>query len=165
MKCAWPAGLLLTLLFGVIPAWGCRRSAGSKTWRCAGDSWMDWKTTDPARLNSVGAYFRSALAHNDNAAFGVPKSPMAIAGLKITKVFPDSVGMAVGFSVLVEAPFDVARRTFEEELGKPLGQCETSDGMRSCGLPIAEQRTVMLMSADPPNDKTTLVGCYYLYEK
>jgi hypothetical protein len=37
--------------------------------------------------------------------------------------------------------------------------------MRACELKIADQRTVMLMSGDPPNDKTTLVGCYYLYEK
>jgi hypothetical protein len=37
--------------------------------------------------------------------------------------------------------------------------------MRTCELPIAEQRTVMLMSGYPPNDKTTLVGCYYFYEK
>ena len=164
MKCAWPAGLLLSLLVGVIPAWGADDPRVENLALCR-DSWMDWKTTDPAKLNSVGAYFRSALAHNVNAAFGIPKSPMAIAGLRVTKVFPDSVGMGVGFSVLVEATFDVARRALEQDLGKPLGQCETSDGMRSCGLPIAEQRTVMLMSDDPPNDKTTLLGCYYLYEK
>ena len=164
MKCAWPAGLLLTLLVGVIPAWGADDPRVENLALCR-DSWLEWKTTDPAKLNSVGAYLRSALARNDNDAFGVPKSPMAIAGLKVTKVFPDSVGMGVGFSVLVDARFDVARQALEQRLGKPLRQCETSDGMRTCELPIAEQRTVMLMSGDPPNDKTTLVGCYYLYEK
>jgi hypothetical protein len=164
MKCAWPAGLLLTLLVGVIPARGADDPRVENLALCR-DSWLDWKTTDPAKLNSVGAYLRSALARNNNDAFGVPKSPMAIAGLKVTQVFPDSVGMGVGFSVLVDARFDVARQALEQRLGKPLRQCETSDGMRTCELPIAEQRTVMLMSGDPPNDKTTLVGCYYLYEK
>ena len=164
MKCVWPAGLLLTLLVGVIPAWGADDPRLENLALCR-DSWLEWKTTDPGKLNSVGAYLHSALARNDNDAFGVPKSPMAIAGLKVTKVFPDSVGMGVGFSVLVDARFDVARRALEHELGKPLRQCETSDGMRTCELPIAEQRTVTLMSGDPPNDKTTLVGCYYLYEK
>jgi hypothetical protein len=37
--------------------------------------------------------------------------------------------------------------------------------MRTCELPIAAQRTVTLLSGDPPNDKTTLVGCFYFYEK
>lgn len=37
--------------------------------------------------------------------------------------------------------------------------------MRTCDLSIAEQRTLMLLSGDPPNDKQTLVGCFYLYEK
>ena len=164
MKCAWAAGLLLTLLVGVLPAWGSDDPSVENLALCR-DSWLDWKTTDPAKLNSVGAYLRSALARHDNDAFGVPKSPMAIAGLKVTKVFPDSVGMGVGFSVLVDARFDVARQVLEQKLGEPLRQCETGDGMRTCELPIAEQRTVMLMSGDPPNDKTTLVGCYYLYEK
>jgi hypothetical protein len=164
MKCAWPASLVLVLLAGVMPAWGADDPRVESLALCR-DSWLDWKTTDPAKLTSVGAYLRSALARNDNDAFGVPKSPMAIAGLKVTQVFPDSVGMGVGFSVLVEAPFDVVRRALEQRLGKPLRQCETGDGMRTCELPIAEQRTVMLMSGDPPNDKTTLVGCYYLYEK
>ena len=73
--------------------------------------------------------------------------------------------MGVGFSVVVDATFDDARRAVEQALGKPLGQCDTGDGMRMCELPIADQRTVTLMSSDRPADKETLVGCYYLYEK
>jgi hypothetical protein len=164
MKRAWPAGLFLALLVGVIPAWGADDPRVENLALCR-DSWLDWKTTDPARLNSLGAYFRSGFAHKGNDAFLVPKSPMAIDGLKVTQVFPESLGMGVGFSVLVDATFDVAKQALEQRLGKPLRQCETGDGMRACELPIAEQRTVMLMSGDPPNDKTTLIGCYYLYEK
>ncbi|HXQ13919.1 MAG TPA: hypothetical protein VN814_04775 [Caulobacteraceae bacterium] len=164
MKCAWPAGLLLTLLVGVIPAWGADDPPVENLALCR-DSWLDWKNTDPAKLDSFGAYFRSAFARNGNDAFLVPKSPMTIDGLKVTHVFPESLGMGLGCSVLVDATFDVAKQAVEKKLGKPLRQCETGEGMRTCELPIAEQRTVMLMSGDQPDDKTTLVGCYYFYEK
>jgi hypothetical protein len=73
--------------------------------------------------------------------------------------------MGVGFSVLVEASFDVAKRSIEQRLGKPLRQCETGDGMRTCALEIAEKRTVMLMADATGKEKTTLVGCFYFYEK
>ena len=164
MKRAWPAGLLLTLLVGVMSARGADDPRLENLALCR-DSWLDWKTTDPAKLDSFGAFFRSAFTHNGNDAFFAPKSAMVIAGLKVAQVFPDSLGMGVGFSVVVDARFDVARQALEQKLGKPLRQCETGDGMRICELPIAERRTVTLMSGDPPNDKTTLVGCYYFYEK
>jgi hypothetical protein len=164
MKSAWPAGLLLTFLVGVTPALGADDPRVENLALCR-DSWLDWKNTDPAKLNSFIAYFRSAFTPNGNDAFFAPKSAMAVAGLKVTQVAPQSVGMGLGFSVQVDATFDVAKQALEQKLGKPLRQCETGDGMRTCALPIAEQRTVTLMSGDPPNDKTTLVGCYYYYEK
>ena len=164
MKWAWPAGLLLTLLVGVTPVLGAGDPRVEDLALCR-ESWLDWKTADPAKLNSFIDYFRSAVTHNGNDAFYAPKSAMTVAGLKVTQVFPESVGMGLGFSVLVDATFDVARQALEQKLGKPLGQCESGDGMRTCALAIAEQRTVTLMSGDPPNDKTSLVGCYYFYEK
>ena len=157
------AGLLLALLHGVTPAWAAADPWIENLALCR-DSWLDWKKTDPAKLNSFSEFLRSGFTHNDNDAFGVPRSAMAIGGLRVTQVLPESVGMGVGFSVLVDARFDVAKRVLEQTLGRPLRQCEASDGMRSCELPISEQRTVVLMSGDAPNDKTTLVGCYYLYE-
>ena len=164
MKCAGPAGLLLTLLVGAAPAWGADDPRIESLALCR-ESWLDWKTTDPAKLNSFIDFARSAFTHDDNDAFVTPRSAMAVDGLKVTHVFPESVGMGVGFSVVVEASFDDARKVLEQKLGKPLGQCETGEGMRTCDLPIAEKRTVMLMSGEPPNDKTTLIGCYYFYEK
>jgi hypothetical protein len=155
---------LLAFLVGVIPALGADDRRVEDLALCR-DSWLDWKNTDPARLDSFGAYFHSAFSHNGDDAFFAPKSAMAIDGLKVKQVFPENVGMGLGFSVLVDATFDVAKRALEQDLGKPLRQCESGEGMRTCELPIAEQRTVTLMSGDPPNDKTTLIGCYYFYEK
>ena len=73
--------------------------------------------------------------------------------------------MGLGFSVLVDASFDAAKQALERALGRPLRDCETSEGMRTCELSIAEQRTIVLMVSDLPNDKTTLMGCYHFYEK
>jgi hypothetical protein len=164
MKRALAAGLVLAALIGAAPAWSADDPRVENLALCR-DSWLDWKNTDPAKLDSFGAFFRSAFEHSGDDAFFVPKSTMTIGGLKVVRVFPESVGMGVGFSVLVDATFDVARRTLEQELGKPLLKCETGDGMRACELAVAEQRTFTLAAGDPPNDRTTLVGCYYLYEK
>jgi hypothetical protein len=155
---------MLALLSGVTPAVGADDPRVESLALCR-DSWLDWKNTDPAKLNSFVDYFHSAFAQHGNDAFAVPKSAMTIDGLKVKEIFPESVGTGLGFSVLVDATFDAARRALERDLGKPLGQCETGEGMRTCDLPIAEQRTVTLMSGDPPNDTTTLIGCYYFYEK
>jgi hypothetical protein len=155
---------MLALLAGAAPAVGADDPRVENLALCR-DSWLEWKNTDPARLNSFIDYFHSAFVQSGNDAFAVPKSAMTIDGLRVRQVFPESVGMGLGFSVLVDATFDAARRALERDLGKPLRQCETGEGMRTCELPIAEQRTVTLLSGDPPNDKTTLVGCFYFYEK
>jgi hypothetical protein len=164
VKHAWPAGLLLTVLVGVAPALGADDPRVENLALCR-DSWLDWKKTDPAKIDSFVDFVRSAFTHDDNDAFFTPKSAMTIDGLKVNQVFPESLGTDLGFSVLVDARFDIAKQALEQRLGKPLRQCETGEGMQTCELPIAEQRTVMLMSGAPPNDKTTLVGCYYFYEK
>ena len=164
MNYACLTGLWLTLLLGVAPAVGADDPRMEGLALCR-DSWLDWKSADPAKLDRFAAFFRSAFTHNDNDPFFTPKSAMTVEGLKITQVYPESVGMGVGFSILVDATLDEAKRALEKKLGAPLRQCESGDGMRICTLPIAEQRTVTLMSGDPPNDKTTLIGCYYLYEK
>lgn len=158
------AGPVLTLLVFAMPAWAVSDPRIENLALCR-DSWLDWKNTDPSALDSFGAFLRSALAHNGNDTIFRPKLAMSVDGLKVTQVFPQSVGMGLGFSVLVDASFDVAKKALERDLGKPLSGCEANEGMRTCELSIAEQRTVILASNDPPNDTTTLVGCYYFYEK
>src|SRR4051812_37934356 len=136
MKCAWRAGSMVVLLVAAMPAWGATDPRVENLALCR-DSWLDWKSNDPSKFESFGAFLRSDFAHNDNDAFFTPKSAMTIDGLKVTQVFPGSAGMGLGFSVLVDASIDVARQALERQLSKPLRDCETSDGMRTCELSIA----------------------------
>ncbi|HXC55469.1 MAG TPA: hypothetical protein VNU97_09250 [Rhizomicrobium sp.] len=129
------------------------------------DSWLDWQKAADPRLPQIAAHFRAAYTHSDNDPFAIPKAPTTILGLRVVQVYPSSVGMGVGFSVLVDAPFDKARPLVERAVGKPLAHCDTSDGMKSCELGIAEKRTLTLMTQDDPKIVQTLIGCYYYYEK
>ena len=125
---------------------------------------MDWNKSDPAKLKAFVDRFRAAYTHHDNDAYATPNAATSVAGLKVLQVFPQSVGMGVGLSVLVDATFDTARKTFEGVLGKKLTKCEASEGSHDCELDLAPQRSFMLMTADT-DPKKTLVGCFYLYEK
>ena len=97
-------------------------------------------------------------------AFLVPESEKTVRGLKII-LFPDSVGLAVGFSVIDEADFQKTRTSLGKKLGKSLKKCEIGDKMLSCELEIGEKKTIFLMADEDGNSKKTLIGCYYYYEK
>jgi hypothetical protein len=158
------ARLSLALLLTVAPARAADDLGVARMATCR-DSWLDWQKSDPAKLQAFGVRFRSEFSRSESDPFFVPKSPLSIAGLRVTRAFPDSVGMGVGFSVFVEAPFDETRKAVEKTLGKPLEHCETSDNMRACELKISDMRTVMLMAEDNARSTSTLIGCYYYYEK
>lgn len=128
------------------------------------DSWFDWQKSDPQKLKTFGEQFRTQFQYQQNQPYFLPKSKISVAGLRVEQAFPDSVGMGVGFSLTVDAPFDVARATMEKMLGHKLQQCEASDGMHSCALDIADKRSFTIMAMDNEKSKT-LVGCYYFYEK
>jgi hypothetical protein len=162
MKFAWLQGL--ALLLAIAPAWGGDDVSLARMATCQ-DSWLDLQKSDPAGLQAFGQRLHAEFSQHDNDAFVVPRSRTEIVGLRVTQLFPNSVGMGVGLSVTVEAKFDEARRNVEKALGKPLVHCETSDGMRTCALQIADKRTVMLMAEDDPKSTSTLIGCYYYYEK
>ncbi len=128
------------------------------------DSWLDWKD-DPVSTARHRDSFRAQFRQGDNEAFFVPISSATMMGLPVSQVYSNSVGMGVGFSVQVKAPFDRAKKAVEQSIGKPLKKCETSDGMRTCELEIGEKRTVMLLSDATGKTGQTLVGCFYYYEK
>jgi hypothetical protein len=56
-----------------------------------------------------------AAALLEPAAFE-PKAPMTLLGHPVVHVFPQSVGMGLGFSALVRAPFAQVRQSFEKQL-------------------------------------------------
>jgi hypothetical protein len=162
MRQSW-TGVLLALLFAVAPAAAADAPDLTRMATCR-DSWLDWQKTAPAALQKFGESFRTQFAPNGNQAFMLPRKPVSVAGLRVLQAFPQSVGMGVGFSLTVDANFDKTRKAMEALLGKRLTKCEAGDGMNSCELEIADQRTFTLMAGD--NDKSrTLVGCYYYYEK
>lgn len=155
---------LMVLAFAAAPVWA-GDDAGLARLAICKDSWLDWSKSDPAQLKKFGEHFRAGFSRNGNDPFFVPKANTSIMGLRVVQVFPDSVGMGVGFSLVVDASFDRTRAILEKTLGNKLGKCDTSDGMRTCELDIAEQRTVTLLAQDGAKTNKTLVGCYYYYEK
>ncbi|HEY8947859.1 MAG TPA: hypothetical protein VIM56_03130 [Rhizomicrobium sp.] len=158
--------ILAALAFScvVLPAWAADDPLVTRMLLCQ-ESWLDWQKSAPTKLAAFGNRFRTEFAHKDSDAFMTPKTPISFLGLRTAQVFPDSVGMGVGFSATIDAPFDPVRKAVEKALGKKLVHCEKSDGMNACELPIAEKRTVTLMAEDSPKATQTLVGCYYYYEK
>ena len=157
-------GVVIGLLVAVASAWADDDVTLTRMATCQ-ESWLDWQTKEPAQLKKFGDQLHSEFSQHGDDAFVVPNANVSIAGLRVTQLFPNSVGMGVGLSVTVDAPFDKARQAIEKTVGKPLTKCETGDSMRTCGLEIAEKRTLMLMAEDSPKATTTLVGCYYFYEK
>ena len=160
------AGLLTVLLAAVTPAQAADNPGIERLAMCQ-DSWFEWKSSDPARLQKFIESFRSDFSQKKATdAFLVPKSSQTVAGLPVAQVFPESVGMAVGFSVVVNANFDRTRSSLEKKLGRSIKKCEPpSDNMRTCELQIGEKKTILLMAEDNAKSTTTLFGCYYFYEK
>ena len=167
MSVSRAAGIFAFALFLVAPLASAAPTAdtGAERMVLCQDSWLDWQKAGDPRLKQLAAHIQAAYTDKNNDPFSVPNAPVSILGLRVLQIYPGSVGMGLGFSVLVDAPFDKARASLERALGKKLVKCDTGDGMKECELQIAEQRTVTMMSAGDPKTKSTLLGCYYYYEK
>ena len=126
------------------------------------DSWLDWKT-DEMRLKRFVNEVESRFSHAGGPAF-TPKAPTRAFGLPVAQLFPQSVGMALGFSVIVNADLAQARRALEGQLGRTM-KCEGSAEGQGCEVKIGENKTVVLMSDGDGKARQTLLGCYYYYEK
>jgi hypothetical protein len=166
MNISSTAGILTVFLAAVTPAQAADNPGIERLAMCQ-DSWFEWKSSDPARLQKFVESFQSDFSRKKATdAFFVPKSSQTVAGLPVAQVFPESVGMAVGFSVVVNANFDRTRTSLEKKIGKSIKKCEPpSDNMRTCELQIGDKKTILLMAEDNPKSTTTLFGCYYFYEK
>jgi len=127
------------------------------------DSWFDWKD-DAARMARFANIFNTRFNRSPQGDAFLPRQPSQVLGRAITHAYPQSVGMGVGFSLVINADFATARAAVEQQLGKPM-RCSISDGVRSCELQLGEQKTALLMTGQNGQADTSLVGCYYFYEK
>jgi hypothetical protein len=159
------AGVLTVFLVAVTPACAADNLSIERLATCQ-DSWLDWKESNPVQQKKFAASFQSDFLRKEKDPFFIPKSNQTVIGLPVAQVFPERIGMAVGFSVVVNANFDRTRTTLAKKIGKSFSKCEPpSDNMRTCELEIGEKKTILLMAEDNVKSKTTLLGCYYFYAK
>jgi len=159
------AGILTIFLVAVTPVRAAGNLSIERLATCQ-DSWLDWKNSDPVRLKKFAQSLQSDFVRKEKDAFFVPKSNLTVAGLPVAQVFPESIGMAVGFSVVVNANFEMTKTSLAKKIGKSFSRCELpSDNMRTCELEIGVKKTILLMAEDNVKSKTTLFGCYYFYAK
>ncbi len=128
------------------------------------DSWMEWKD-DPEKRQKFSNELKAQFKQNERDGSFVPIKPMSILGHEIVQLYPQSVGMGVGYSVVVSASFAATKASLEKQMGKPFDSCEAASEGKSCGRELAKLKTVMLMEGSRGKDPKTLFGCYYLYEK
>lgn len=156
------ASLVVTFLFVTVALQAADDRLAQRLALCQ-DSWLDWKD-DPVKVKQFGDQFQAAYTQSGQDPFFVPRTSATILGFAVEKVFPESVGMAVGFSVIVKAGFDAARKSVEKAIGKTFKNCESSDHMRTCDLELAPKRVVTLLTEDG-RPASSLIGCYYYYAK
>ena len=166
MKHAVPTLVALALATLVQPVSASDDAAITRMALCR-DSWIEWTKTDPKTFEAFRGHVTSLFAPHGNDPYWLPKAKtkVSVVGLNVSQLFPQSVGMGVGFSLTVDAPFDVAREAAKKVLGKTPEHCESSDGIKSCETAIGHQRTFMLMAENGRKSRETLIGCYYFYEK
>jgi hypothetical protein len=73
-------------------------------------------------------YFESRFERSPPGDAFAPKTPMQALGHAVTQVYPQSVGMGPGFSLVVNADFAQTRSAVEQQLGKPM-TCATSNAV------------------------------------
>lgn len=163
MRSATARRFAIASFSSLLLAGGMAHAAGSSLDALATcrDSWLEWKD-DPARSAKFAQDFRAD--YTDGGGFLLPKTPKSLLGMSVSRVYPESAGMAVGFSVLVNSGFEAARKTVEKALGKPLKCDDKGDEVFGCELSLGPKKTAFVMTEDK-SSKSTLVGCFYFYEK
>lgn len=162
MKPLASAVLLLTALASTPPVAAADDPGLLRLASCQ-DSWLDWRR-DETQMKRFADLVLGGFSRQDRSPAFIPQSPSSLLGFPITELYPQSVGMGLGFSVAITASFDEARQGFEKLLGKPMA-CSRGEGMRNCELVLGEKKTAMLMAPDKAGSRQALVGCYYYYEK
>jgi hypothetical protein len=131
------------------------------------DSWFVWKD-DERRMTEYIEGFESNYTRSEEEPAFLPKGPSKVLGFPLIKVYPQSVGMGVGFSLQLAGSLAQVRAKVEQTLGKSL-DCDVSDEVASCGFEIDPKRTITLAAdgngTGKTSEMTSLLGCFYYYEK
>jgi hypothetical protein len=126
-------------------------------------SWLPW-LDDKRRMTAYIDGFDADYTRSEDEPAFLPKGPSKLMGFPLIKVYPQSVGMGVGFSLQLAGTLAKVRVEVEHLLGKPL-DCSVSDEMTSCGFELDPKRTITLAADGDGTGKTSLLGCFYYYEK
>jgi hypothetical protein len=127
------------------------------------DSWFEWKN-DAARMAHFADYMRTRFVPGEGGDAYSPKVKTMALGYQVSQVYPQSVGMGLGFSMVVQANFAQARQAMEKQLGRTM-TCSISDGVEACEIQLGEKKTAVLMTGNGGKAATSLLGCYYFYQQ
>lgn len=127
------------------------------------ESWFNWKDDDQ-RMSQYIERFNSNFTRSEEEPAFLPKGPGKVLGFPLIKVYPQSVGTGVGFSLQLGGKLETIRIEVEHQLGKSL-DCSSGDGMTSCGVELGANKSVVLMAFGDGDAAINLLGCYYIYEK
>ena len=153
--------LLCALLFST--AWAADDAQVLPLVTCQ-DSWMEWEKSS-SKVDEFRKQFSANFKQTGRGASFAPNQPTTILGHRVNEVYPDSIGMGVGFSVLVDAQFDSVKASLERQVGKALSKCSKEGDSRSCEYTFAEKKTLLLLEGGRGKSAQTLFGCYYFYAK
>lgn len=128
------------------------------------ESWMDWGKSS-SKVDEFRKQFTEDFKRKDRDPGFAPIKPVSILGYSIAEAYPESVGMGVGFSLLVDAEFDKVKASLEKQVGKTIGECSKEGDSRSCEHKIGEKKTLVLFEGGRGKNAKTLFGCYYFYAK
>jgi hypothetical protein len=128
------------------------------------DSWLDWRR-DEASMRRFGEQLMAQFKLDEKRRVWVPKGTVTWLGHEVSEITPESVGMGLGFAVLLKTTHQVARPAYERAMGRTLERCENGDGMHSCELKLAEKKTAVMMSPTRKPELGTMLGCYYYYQQ
>jgi hypothetical protein len=123
-------------------------------------SWIDLKD-DPLRLKQLVVKSPPDGAFDARDHFWIPPAKSTIFGKKINRIYPDSLGPGVGFSVVVQAAFESIKIHLQKKLGKAFDQCGEQGDIRSCSTKFEDKKTLVLLEGGVGNRSETLFGCYY----
>jgi len=127
------------------------------------DTWLSWKD-DSVRMARYANYVQTQFEQSPSDGAFVPKLPKSVFGWPVAQVYPQSVGMGVGFSLTVNVDHARARAMIERQVGKAM-ECSDSEGVRACAVELGAKKTAVLMTDQNGAAKTSLLGCYYFYQQ